>query len=963
MDVFPHILLRIGGDSYDNLRTLNVSFNSDLEKIQADMNSLKDEISALLYADIANFDDPKKQNLLLNLKRDVFNERHIEDLLTGSAIQHTGEETKTKIKDFVSSAGKMRNEIEKIKSCYEKELPALRETLKELSRTNNIQNGLILSSHSLYKNIKEYIVNHEEYTKSSKKTEISVIKYLSRTYAKTTPFSSFNSLAYGRLENLPSGEFFYFRNSGDLKKKSCVKLNNNLFAFIRNCIFSLKELYGFLYIKANPTITGDDSSYKYLINLSNYESIQILKRNPIIEYLLSILTEKGRIVFNEFADKLLSDEILDASKEEIEAYLYKLTEIGFFEFDIGISGYDSLWSLKLADYLRSIKVDTVTKTIILSTLDSLNLMRPEFESAGLKSRIEISRRAFELFSKLKSHLDGILKPADSDEKETKDDSADDKPNPNIPENTGADNNRNKSGGNVINSIRYIDYGIRTESLFFEDTIIENEFLLNKDIVTNILRNAQKFYSYFNDFEGRDTERITMYNFFSERYKSDTRVDLLAFYEEYTKYKKERKKKKEDDEKKKKENTDDKINETPNKDLNAAGITKEPEGTENPDEHINKRYELQKKYLDNIAALVKEKNKFDAGVLELDDTLLTEAMRLSGIKPKKLNSSIGFFLQFLSISSNAGGTEIKAVINASFPGYGKMTSRFLDLFPDVFLNETRLWNEKYSDNCLIAENIDSGIMNFNLHPPLMPYEISIPGGNYSLDIQKRLPVSGILIEKRESEKQLALIDKETNKRIYVFDLGFMGFAGRSELFLFLENFTLSRLLFSYPLVKRLHEFSTEREISFDGKKGKVFNQPRITFNETIILSRKAWIIPSGLIPRKHENEKESEYFAKIQEWRSLLKIPDEVFIYIKNENEEGNSSKAKKKFSRDDYKPQYICFSNPFLARLFEKQVDKVTKELRIEEMLPSTEQLLSINGKRYVTEFVVQNYNFETNEK
>lgn len=130
MDVFPHILLRIGGDSYDNLRTLNVSFNSDLEKIQADLNSLKDEISALLYADIANLDDPKKQNLLLNFKRDVFNERHIEELLTGSAIQHTGEETKTKIKDFVSSAGKMRNEIEKIKSCYEKELPALRETLK-----------------------------------------------------------------------------------------------------------------------------------------------------------------------------------------------------------------------------------------------------------------------------------------------------------------------------------------------------------------------------------------------------------------------------------------------------------------------------------------------------------------------------------------------------------------------------------------------------------------------------------------------------------------------------------------------------------------------------------------------------------------------------------------------------------------------------------------------------------------
>ncbi len=67
----------------------------------------------------------------------------------------------------------------------------------------------------------------------------------------------------------------------------------------------------------------------------------------------------------------------------------------------------------------------------------------------------------------------------------------------------------------------------------------------------------------------------------------------------------------------------------------------------------------------------------------------------------------------------------------------------------------------------------------------------------------------------------------------------------------------------------------------------------------------------------------------------------------------------KKLGRDDYKPQYISFKNPFLVSLFEKLVSKTPKEMRIEEMLPDPSHLNTIHNQRHITEFVIQWYQYQ----
>ena len=48
------------------------------------------------------------------------------------------------------------------------------------------------------------------------------------------------------------------------------------------------------------------------------------------------------------------------------------------------------------------------------------------------------------------------------------------------------------------------------------------------------------------------------------------------------------------------------------------------------------------------------------------------------------------------------------------------------------------------------------------------------------------------------------------------------------------------------------------------------------------------------------------------------------------------------------------FHTPILLSLFEKLIKKTPRLLRIQEMLPNSEQLLKINNKKHVSEFVLQ---------
>jgi hypothetical protein len=163
----------------------------------------------------------------------------------------------------------------------------------------------------------------------------------------------------------------------------------------------------------------------------------------------------------------------------------------------------------------------------------------------------------------------------------------------------------------------------------------------------------------------------------------------------------------------------------------------------------------------------------------------------------------------------------------------------------------------------------------------------------------------------------------------------------------------------PLINAINKMSQDLTSDISGRKNetRIRVRPRIIYEDNLILQRKAWWVPKELLPERGSQETHWQYFVRVNLWRIKLEIPDEIFVFVyPSLQPQQLGDDALRKIVRDDYKPQYISFKNPFWVRLFEKLAQKAPTMMRIEEMLPNSQQLLKIGESQYVTEFVVQWY-------
>jgi hypothetical protein len=180
----------------------------------------------------------------------------------------------------------------------------------------------------------------------------------------------------------------------------------------------------------------------------------------------------------------------------------------------------------------------------------------------------------------------------------------------------------------------------------------------------------------------------------------------------------------------------------------------------------------------------------------------------------------------------------------------------------------------------------------------------------------------------------LFHKKNGNEIFVFDLSFQGLSGRSELYNFLSQFTMGTHHHFNSLTNHINK---ERKAK---NKTEVIIHPRVMYENCIVLQRKTWELRKTTLPARNHHENDWTYFQKINHWRKNLSLPNEIFVKLRFD------------------KPQYINFSNPFLVAILEKLIEKMQKKdfLKIEEMLPSPENLFSVNSKKIVVEFLTQWY-------
>lgn len=951
MRLFPYALVRVAGGPFHLLSQLRAPETEVLlQRIaenRAAYETARDALCEAVFAAVPAVEDAGHQKKMINLKREIYNGRVLSPQKVELLQRYLSPEGLALLEEVTA----LQREAADLDAAgahrFAKESAAAREALHGLSRMDVLTKGLVLSSQTLLKSLPGYCKKgYGNAKKKDLKTELSLLQYLTRICAKTSPFSTFTNLVMAQVQ--PGQEAVASSHESAPQARGEIRLNNTLFKYLTSLLTSHPVYRRHIPLRPNPTLTREEETYLFLINHNNVESFQRVPLNPVLDLFWDLANGKPEgVTMGEMIASAL--EMVDASDEDMAAYILQLLEYGFLEYNLGISGLDTDWDLKLSEKLKLMADDLPLRNDLIDVLGALRGLADQYADADFKGRIGLLNQAYDLFHGVcfKLHEDaGLpeeerLKPedrqaflrrkAEAQKTEQAEEEAEASPPSDAPEGEVEETEEE------FKRLAGTTFFHKPEQMFYEDCVLTAPFQCGADVLQATLGVVDELADRLGILDGSLDERAAMTWYFNNNYTDE--VDVLSFYEHYYRdYKKpeeEFRQKRTDEVRKRAEDAGKSTEE---------GTPVKPKPTPpKPFAEVPERDACEaarQKFGVGLADALKElpfapelNLPMDA-VDQIVDTLEPEH------RYALPRSSCAAFVQFVG-----QGDQQQVMINSLPHGYGKLFSRFMHLFDPAVTEALRQDSQEIHPEAHLLEDHDASTFNANLHPPLLSYEVWMPGGHNALPAEQQVPVTEMVV--RRTEAGIELRNGKTDALLYVFDLGFQGEIGRSPLFRMLKRFS--------PAAPFYLQQVTSSFLKHLRKPDQVYLIPRITLGDRVIIQRKTWVIPQAQLPQRTPEDNAWTYYRKVRLWQRSLDLPDHAFVNITQRWELDNLPADKRaKVRRDDYKPQYIDFASPLVVRLFEKLVERVPVSMRVVEMLPAPEDMVRLGGDAYVTEAVVQ---------
>ena len=901
MKIWDYYLVRIAGRPFSNLDALclekSARYIEKIIKTEAKISEWGESISESLYKFVQQVVDQKELlQLAISLRRDVYNGRPIQE----SALQQLRHEMDSVLYDEITNFQRAQANLNELRGSYRdrlpKELKELRGTFREVLDNDKFKSGVLLGSSQLCSALEHYLQNTRK--SSKEKDELGFIKYYSRMVAKTSPFSTFTNLSLGAFNNT---SLTLYEKERD-KEHSLIRLNVRLLKYFMNVLWQYYPFYKHVPVRFNSTVEIESDKYVYLLNAYNNEAFQEVGRQPLIDFLLTRLSDNSFMPYAELVADLESN--VDSTVEELTDFIDNLLTYGLLEFEFTINGHDSNWSGNLVDCLDTIVL--IEEDSYLKQLSHdfrvMNGLCAEYGVSNYSRRLEIQKT---LWKNMYQCFLNLHKAADLPEyeREIMENFVSGTP---IKEDRLKKHNEKLSDRNSQEFKRKLDTILFADkkSVLFEDTGTSKTIALDSNFTNStikILNSVCKELHFANVFEDA-REQVRYY--FQEQFSTRERVPILEFYRSF--YAK----------------------------MKAGTLVNPVSGPELMDKWNNALRSALKQYPWN-------EDEFHISVDEIKG--INDKI---GYKQHELDSrSYSVFLQPCFSEEKLTSNSI-SVINGVLSGYGKYIGRFLPLFrpevTDYFRNE----NSLIMGSDIFVEFDDSSYFNANFHPSLMAGHMVISENSPST-YKEKLSIRDIDVVLNDQVNLLELRHRKTNKRVIAFDLGFQGTKGRSAFFKFLSLFTHASIPDFDLIVSTVYNTYEKAMLGEEGWKDQLLVYPRICLEQQIVVTRKKWRIHPNKFPAVRKEHAFEEKLLEIHKWISLHRIPEEFFLSYDPETISGVE------LSSNDQKPQYINIKNPFLVNLFIKSLSKGTT-ITIEEMLPSSDQLGSDDDEeKFVTEYLV----------
>ncbi|QNR86542.1 lantibiotic dehydratase [Pedobacter riviphilus] len=514
LQIFPYSLVRYAGlhhQLFDNLK-----FN-DTEKLLKSLGALINEKEQLkncfcdaLYPIITEQQDDKVRQLLINIKRQIFNDKKINN----GHILHLPQTVINNLQSYLDKAEELAFFLEEKALKFEEEQDLNRKWLQQMALNPELQNGLLLSSPLLYEQLKNFVKkDSRSFKQKEQRILFSLLRYLSRMAFKTSPFSSFTYTGLMTLDQSGTSE-----NPGAVAQvNSRLKLNNSIFEYLKAIIKKHPLLNEHLFVKLNLTAEIKEDKICFLSNFNNIESFQQINANSLQLIVYQHLDGYHKPVTLKNLIDQCAIYLENPSHESIKIYLIKLVESGMLEMNPGFSGMDEHWDDKLLLFLKNLKREEPSVLAIIALFERLKDYRRVYQGTGLFERYNILQQAEKqlnaVFADLQQEAGLPLYSAASDGKLMAE----------TPEIT------------AFSMHQFVPYYFSARHIFYEDCFTSESLVLPGQPVEDFVSKTDELISYLLPLDVMRNEREKMIGFFLKQYSNDEAVALTTFYKDYYLY--------------------------------------------------------------------------------------------------------------------------------------------------------------------------------------------------------------------------------------------------------------------------------------------------------------------------------------------------------------------------------------------------------------------------------------------
>jgi hypothetical protein len=819
-DLVSTMVVRFGGLPTHAVHTLaSHQLSQELDRLRtldARIGIARDTVSGILHAAVARAGDSAERNRLLRARRDLFNDRRLGARRLSELRAVLADAEYAAVSEVESVLALRESAVDEVRSLYTAALGDARPRLRGLARHPSFANGLLLSSRSLFLGLARY-------ERTPPNALASRGEQIERGILRYLTRASMKATPFSTFCTVVRGSvtFGSARSSISVdrplaEQRSVLRLNKTLYTRLWAALKRRQAFRRGLVVELNPTLSCGDAQWSFLASAGDREVFRRVSRNAAIDLVHRLVSQSGA-TFGRLIQALCTEPTVESNDDEADTYVNSLVNVGFLRFRAAVHEQEVDWDLSFCELLETIEDEAAAEVRRM-----LTGLREHLDAA---SKVDGEARA-----RILETMQDLVATAGS---------------------AGIELPPAPRGDTII----YEDATADAQVTIRASASLEKAFATLRDVVGGLLRVSYP-----------RGAMASMRHFFESYYTNQDAVPLLRFYEEFYR-----------------EHLRDHIEKERR---GRGGMPLDGYNILNPFslEFIRKIQRAQANIADSFRRAWKAAP--DAEEVSVRSASLATSLREVDEIPTCRSASV--FAVIMPESADRPGRVV--VPSATFyPGYGKYFSRFLYLFPDEVLHATRATNEGLTPHVL-AEISGDAAFNANLHPPILETEISYPTGD-APRIGSPLTCTEIEVRRDPDDPQaLMLWHVPMQKRIFPIDLGFLSATRRPPLYQLLIRF-MPAGYFSIALPDTMDppprdgrasppaESPAEPEVQAR-ETDDVRYRPRMVIDDALVVARRRWSVPSSAFPVQRPNESATDYFIRVNRWRTTKGMPREIYVRIR-----------------------------------------------------------------------------------